>query len=336
MARPISNPPNRFNPVEIEFDEAPPPARLEVHVDHSKSALVRNRSPDIPYTWSLNPYRGCTHACAYCYARAFHELLDMGAGTDFDRRIRIKPQLPERLTQALTKPSWRGEPVMLSGVTDCYQPLERVHRITRGCVEVLVRHRNPLGIITRSPLVTRDIDLLRELPPAAVRVNVSIPLLDAALARAIEPGAPAPERRLEAVAALAEAGIPVGVSVSPLIPGLNDEAVPRTLQAAREAGARWAWMTLLHLSPSVAPVFEERLREALPLRADRVLAAIRRHRDGALTEQRFGERMRGSGQAWDTTTAMFKLWHTRLGFTAPEPWPEPSPFRRPTRQLSLL
>lgn len=201
--------------------------------------MARNKSPDIPLEWSVNPYRGCTHACAYCYARDFHPHLDLGAGTDFEQKIRVKRDASLLLKQAFERESWTGQSIAMSGVTDPYQPLERRYRITRALLEVCARYRNPAGIITRSPLITRDLDLLTQLAaPDAGRVNSSVPILDPETCRLIEPGAPAPARRLAAVRALTDAGVPVGVSVSPVIPSLNDASIPGTLAAAKAAGAQ--------------------------------------------------------------------------------------------------
>ena len=224
---PVRNPPNRFSPVEIEWEEPPPAAKIEVIEDHSQGALSRNDSPDIPFTYSVNPYRGCTHACAYCYARPTHEYLGFGAGTDFERKITVKLRAPELLTEAFEAPSWTGEPVCFSGVTDCYQPLERRYRLTRRCLEVAATYRNPVQIITRSPLITRDLDVLGALNEhGAISVTFSLPILDPALAAALEPGAPPPSARLRAMAVLAQAGVLIGVSLGPLIPGINDSGIP--------------------------------------------------------------------------------------------------------------
>ena len=330
------NPPNRFHPVEIDWEEPPLPERLEISEDHAASILSENDSPDIPFRWGVNPYRGCTHACAYCYARAFHEYLGFGAGTDFERRIVIKPSAPALLESAFRAPSWTGEVVAFSGVTDCYQTLERRYRLTRGCLEVCARYRNPVQIITRSPLITRDLDLLLALHEhRAVAVTFSIPLGDPDLARAVEPGAPPPAARLKAMAALAEAGVPVGVSLAPLIPGLSDAGIPAVLRAAREAGATWAFTQMVRLSGAVAVVFEERLRAAAPLRAETVLARIRRAHGGELGDPRFGARMRGQGESWEASLRLFELWKAKLGYGAGHAPPEPSPFRRPGQGQQL-
>jgi DNA repair photolyase len=329
------NPAHRFRTEELCWDEPPPPARLKVLVDRSQSILARNHSDDLGFDWSVNPYRGCTHGCAYCYARAWHEYLDLGSGTDFERVILVKPEAPRLLREAFLRPSWKGELIAFSGVTDCYQPLERKWELTRGCLEVCSEFRNPVGIVTRSPLVVRDLEVLRRLARfGAVRVSMSIPIIDPALCRCIEPGAPPPSARLSAVRALADAGIPVSVGLAPLIPGLNDHLVPKTLRAAREAGARWAWMSIVRFPGRVREVFERRLRETLPDRADAVMARI--DRAGVRGAGSVGKRWSGSGEAWNITAQAFELWRRRLGFEGIAPR-GPTPFRRPgAEQLPLL
>lgn len=326
------NPPNRFDPVSVEWEEEPPPVGLEVVDDHGKTVLVHNDSPDLGFDWGLNPYRGCTHACAYCYARPYHEFLGYGAGIDFERRIVVKRDAAERLRAQLDARSWRGELVAVSGVTDCYQPLERTLRLTRACLEVLAAYRNPVSIVTRSPLVVRDLDLLQDLARhGAAAVTVSIPVGDRALQRKLEPGAPAPAARIEAIRALAAGGVPVGVSLSPILPGLSEAGIPDVLQRAREAGATWAWAELVRLPGAVATVFEQRLREALPNRAEGVLARIRRMRGGELDDARFHHRRRGRDEdpGWRLVSELVRIWKERLGYG--ERWhpPEPTPFRRP-------
>ena len=338
MISPPWNPPNRFTGLDIVWDEPPPPARLQVVEDDTQGALSHNTSPDVGFSWSVNPYRGCTHACAYCFARPTHEYLGYGAGSDFERIIVVKRRAPALLQEAFDAPTWRGEAVAFSGVTDCYQPLERRYGLTRACLTVAAAYRNPVMIITRSPLITRDLDVLTELAAhGAIQVTFSIPIPDPELQRALEPGAPPPEARLRAMAALAGAGIPVGVSLAPVIPGINDRTLPDALRLAREHGATWAWPVGLRLPGAVAQVFEARLREVLPDRADRVLNGVRRMRGGKLNDPAFGDRMRGTGPEWEATEALFRVWYTRLGFQRPSPFASPSPFRRPGdgRQLGL-
>ena len=330
------NPPNRFDQTEIDWEVPPPPAKLKVIEDHSKTILTENKSPDIGFRWSVNPYRGCTHGCAYCYARPYHEYLGLGAGTDFERIIAIKRNSAALLQAAFKKRSWSGEPIAFSGITDCYQSLEKKYEITRACLQVCVDHRNPVVLITRSPLILRDLDLLSQFAGMnAVRVNISIPLINPKVAAALEPGAPPPSSRLRAINALAEAGVPVGVSLAPIIPGLSDEMIPSALSQAHAAGARWAWGGLLRLPGAVAKVFERRLRETYPHRVDRVLNRLAAMRGGQLNSSRFAERMRGAGSTWQVTEALFRTTRDRLGMEPTPPFPTPSPFRRPEEALQL-
>ena len=335
---PIRNPPNPWLSSDVEWLE-PEPARLEVYEDATREILSRNDSPDIPFTWSLNPYRGCGHGCAYCYARPTHEYLGFGAGTDFETRIAVKPRAAELLRAAFDRPGWKGERVAFSGVTDCYQPLEASWRLTRACLEVCAEYRNPVSIITKAPLVERDLDLLSRLArEAGASVVLSLPFLDREHARALEPGAAAPERRLETLRRVAAAGVPCGVMLAPVIPGLNDEEIPRILEAARQAGATHAGWLLLKLPGSTKAVFGERLRAALPERAERVLHRIRETRGGALDDARFGLRMRGEGPYARALDDLFQAVAGRLGYSrAREEDPGPGTFRRPLRgQLPLL
>ncbi|HEU4383331.1 MAG TPA: PA0069 family radical SAM protein [Anaeromyxobacteraceae bacterium] len=336
--RPIANPPNPWESASVEWLGEPPLARLEVFEDATREILSRNDSPDVPFTWSVNPYRGCAHGCAYCYARPTHEYLGFGAGTDFETRIAVKLRAPELLRAAFERPVWRGEPVAFSGVTDPYQPLEAAYRLTRACLAVCAEYRNPVGVITKAPLVERDLDLLAELHrTASVRVTISLPFVDPVRARALEPWAASPARRLVAVERLARAGIPVGVNVAPVIPGLNDEEIPRVLAAAAAAGARRAGWLLLRLPGSTRAVFAERLRAALPERAERILHGIRETRDGRLYDARFGWRGRGEGTRAEAIASLFDLSARRLGFESGECGAEPATtFRRPGgRQIDL-
>jgi DNA repair photolyase len=311
---PISNPPNPWASTAVEYLEGAPEVKLEVYLDHSRSILAKNDSPDVGFTFSVNPYRGCFHACAYCYARPGHEYLSFGAGTDFDRKIVVKPDAPELLRAAFRKKSWRNEPVAFSGVTDCYQPLEACYRLTRGCLGVCVEEANPAAIITKAPLIERDIDLLQALSrTASVRVMVSVPFWDQDKARAVEPYVATPGRRMRTVRRLADAGIPVGVNVAPVIPGLSDEEIPRVLAAARDAGADSAGYVLLRLPGPVGQVFEERMRAAMPLRVERILHRIRETRGGALNDSRFGVRGRGEGAYALAIRALFTATAARLG-----------------------
>jgi DNA repair photolyase len=310
---PVSNPPNPWASTEVEYLEAPPPEiKLEVYEDHTRQILATNDSPDVGFRWSVNPYRGCFHACAYCYARPSHEYLSFRAGTDFDRKIVIKPHAAELLRDAFSRKSWHFETVVFSGVTDCYQPLEASYRLTRRCLEVCAAFGNPVGIITKAPLVERDAELIAAL---GASVTVSIPFWDPARARAIEPYVATPQRRMRIVETLARRGISVGVNVAPVIPGLNDEDIPAILSAARDAGASRAGLVLLRLPGSVKQVFEERLRAALPLQAERVLHRIRETRGGKLYDARFGVRGRGEGAYSGSIQSLFQATARRLGLT---------------------
>lgn len=338
----VDNPPNPWSSTHVEWLGEPPEQPLEVYFDRTRDILSTNNSPDIPFRYSVNPYRGCFHGCAYCYARPTHEYLSFGAGTDFDRRIVVKPEAATLLRQAFDKRSWAGELVVFSGNTDCYQPVEASFRLTRACLEVCRDYRNPVGIITKSPLVERDLDVLKDLArDARLTVTVSIPFSDAAHARAMEPAVPPPARRLETIKRLADAGIPVGVNVAPVIPGLSDAQMVEVLERAQAAGATWAGTILLRLPGPVAEVFEQRLRAALPDRAERVLARVRETRGGALNQAAFGTRMSGEGEYARTIAALFKQTCKRLGLVSrAEPTPEPeTTFKRPvvdSGQMLLL
>ncbi len=539
VPRPLSNPPNPWLSTEVEYLEEIPPAELEVYQDHTREILSHNDSPDVGFSWSVNPYRGCFHACAYCmagetpilmgdgttrsladiragdvvygtvlrgmyrryartpvlahwntlkqafrvtledgtmlvasadhrfltrrgwkyvtgrtcgagrrphltagnsllgtgaftqspgfdavlepgtcdhacsnvrvrgglaehlrffhlaapgiarkrdiegralknparlrvmsveplgielpmydittgtgdfiangvvshncYARPTHEYLGFGAGTDFDRKITVKPEAPRLLREAFERRSWKGELVVFSGVTDCYQPLEASYRLTRGCLEVCAEYRNPVGIITKSPLIERDLDLLQEIQRTArVSVSVSVPLWNREHAHALEPYVATPQRRMKTIERLASAGLSVGVNVAPVIPGLSDADIPRILEAAHAAGARRAGFVFLRLPGSVKQVFEQRLRETLPLRADRVLNRVREARGGKLYDSRFGIRGRGDGQYADASRALFEATVKRLGMNEGfQAEVREDTFRRPGRgrQLPLL
>lgn len=339
VPRPVANPPNPWASTHVEYLGEPPPAALEVHEEEARTIVASNDSPDIPFRYSVNPYRGCFHGCAYCFARPTHQYLGYGAGTDFERRIVVKTNAVELLREAFMHPRWQGDGLTISGVTDCYQPLEASYRLTRGLLEVCRDFRNPVGIITKGALVERDLDVLVELRAVTrVRVFLSIPFADEAMGRAIEPYAASISRRFAVVRALSDAGIVTGVSLAPVIPGLSDDQIPEILERAREAGARHAFMTMLRLPAEVRPVFLERLREAAPLRADKVISAIEQSRGGKLYDPRFGARMRGQGPRWAAIEALFHAHHRRLGFASArdEQVAEPSTFRRPTAQQELF
>ncbi|MDI1445754.1 PA0069 family radical SAM protein [Polyangium sp. 6x1] len=338
MPRPVQNPPNPWAKTEVEWLDEPPNATLQVFEEQARSILSENESPDLPFRFSLNPYRGCIHACAYCYARPSHQYLGFGAGTDFDRKIVVKMNAPRLLREAFEKPSWRGDGIVLSGNTDCYQALEASYELTRQCLEVCLAFQNPVSIITKSRLVARDADLLSELSRRArAHVFLSIPFARDEDGRKIEPWASKTSLRFGAMRALADAGVPVGIAVAPVIPGLNDADIAELLERAREAGAEAAFLQPLRLSAEVLPVFEERLAEAYPLRAQKVRNAIQEMRGGKMNESAFGARFSGLGPRWAMIERMFEAHCARLGLNRQRlTREEPTTFQRPKRQLSLF
>ena len=330
-----SNPPNRFEQISLERDadwdpEQDPAPKTHFYRDLSQTIITYNDSPDIPFNASINAYRGCEHGCSYCYARPFHEYLGFSAGLDFETRIMVKENAPELLRNELSSPKWKPQELAMSGVTDCYQPIERRLKLTRCCLAVLAEFRNPVTIVTKNYLVTRDLDLLRELAAhQAVQVNISITSLDPDLARKLEPRAATPKARLAAVATLARAGVPVGVLVAPAIPAINDHEIPSVIAAAKAAGASWAYTEVLRLPLTVAPVFQEWLERHFPDRKEKVLGRIRAIRGGKLNDPRFGSRMRGEGIFADQISQIFHAACRKFGL--PEDGPELSTasFRRP-------
>lgn len=341
---PIANPRNRFHSTTIDWEGEAPPQHLEVFEEHSKSILSEVKSPDVGMRWSLNPYRGCVHACSYCYARPSHQYLGYGAGTDFDRKIVVKVDAPALLRDAFLKKSWKGESITFSGNTDCYQPLEGQYQLTRRCLEVCYEFRNPLHVITKSALIRRDVELLARLArDARCSATLSIPYADDAMGRAIEPYASSVTARFETVRVLASAGIEVGVNIAPLIPGLNDAHIPEILERARAAGARGAAMMPVRLSAEVLPVFLERMQLAFPQRFSRIKSAIGQIRDGRLNVSEFGKRMVGEGPRWAAIQALFDTHCRRLGLNgfdpeAPDTFYDdhPTTFRRPSAQGNLF
>ncbi|MFW6059670.1 MAG: PA0069 family radical SAM protein [Phycisphaeraceae bacterium] len=273
-----------------------------------------DKSPDIGMRWTINPYRGCEHGCIYCYARPTHEYLGMSSGLDFETKIFAKRQAPTMLRRELAHPKWRGEPIVMSGVTDPYQPIERKLRITRGCLEVLAECRQPVGIITKNRLVLRDLDLLTELARhGAVSVSFSITTLDASLAQRMEPRTSHPRDRLKTVRRLRDAGVPVGVMVAPIVPGLNDREIPAVLQAAAEAGAQGAGYVLLRLPHQLKALFLDWLGREFPERASHVESLLRGARGGKLYDATHGERGRGTGPVAEQVGRMFRVYARRHG-----------------------
>lgn len=311
------NPDNRFERIEVEPDEIegdePRPETVYLR-DHSRSIIARNYSPDIGFDASINPYRGCSHGCIYCFARPTHEYLGLSAGLDFESRILVKQDAPELLRKELSSPRWNPQVLSMSGVTDPYQPVERRLRITRRCLGVLAEFRNPVFIVTKNYLVTRDMDLLSELASHdAAAVAFSLTTLDDDLRRIMEPRTSRPTRRLAAIEKLAAGGIPVGVMTAPVIPGLNDHELPNLLSAAAEAGATFAAYVPVRLPYAVAPLFEDWLARHFPERKDKVLNRIRAMRGGELNDANFGSRMRGEGLFAQHIAQLFSISCRRAG-----------------------
>ena len=314
------SPANRFETLRYELDEfcesSDPESKIQTRYlqDDSQSIISYNNSPDLGFDASLNPYRGCEHGCAYCYARPTHEYLGFSAGLDFESRILVKSKAPELLRTELSRQRWKPQCLVLSGVTDAYQPIERKLGITRGCLRVLADFRNPTFVVTKNHLVTRDCDYLGKLAEInACGVAISITSLDLDLVRLLEPRASSPTFRLEAVAALRKAGIPVGVNVAPIIPGLNEHEIPNILKAAAAAGARYAAYTVVRLPLAVAPIFVAWLETHFPERKEKILGRIRSMRDGKLNSSKFGSRMRGEGPVAEEVRQLFRVSSHRFG-----------------------
>lgn len=342
------SPANRFEKLHLDvnnadvLDDAPndeerPRRTTQFYRDFTKTIITRNDSPDVGFEFSINPYRGCEHGCIYCYARPTHEYLGFSAGLDFESKIMVKTDAPELLSAELSSPRWKPKVIVMSGVTDPYQPAERRLRITRRCLEVLARFRNPVAIITKNRLVVRDIDLLAELASRdGAAVNISVTSLDPDLQRVLEPRTSPPPARLEAISQLHAAGIPVGVMVAPVIPGLTDHEVPAILAACADAGAQFAGYTVIRLPWAVAPLFEHWLEEHFPDRKEKVLGRIRHLRGGEkLNDSEWATRMRGRGIFAEQIKALFEVGCRRAGIGA-RPKLSTAAFRRTHGQMELL
>jgi DNA repair photolyase len=320
------NPGNRFETVRLHVlgealdeafasGEAPPKVPTRIIADRTRTIINRVDSPDLNMNWTLNPYRGCEHGCIYCYARPTHENLGYSCGLDFETNIVAKHDAPRLLRKELSHPKWTGEWISMSGVTDCYQPAEKELRITRQCLKIFAECRQPVGIVTKSALVLRDVDVLVELAHYnAVAVFISVTSLDNRLASSLEPRAGAPQRRLETIARLSEAGIPTGVMIAPIIPGLTDVEIPAILEAARDAGATHAGHILLRLPWQVKDLFVEWLTRIVPDRAAHITSLIRQTHDGALYDSDYAVRHHGEGPVAEQIGTMFKTFAKRYGF----------------------
>ncbi|MCA9471119.1 MAG: PA0069 family radical SAM protein [Nitrospirales bacterium] len=336
--RTVSNPANRFLSEQYEADDELSRATIRVHEERAKTILSENSSPDLPFRWSLNPYRGCFHACAYCYARPTHEYWGYGAGTDFESQLIVKVNAPELLRNTFEKPSWTGDLVVFSGNTDCYQPLEASWELTRTCLKICRDYKNPVGIITKSSLIKRDVELLQQLRDVAwIRVYLSIPFATDEIARKVEPQAPSITKRFEALAYLSQNGIPTAVSLAPIIPGLNEQDIPQILRRARDSGAEAATYSLLRLNDTVEPVFFERMSRQFPERIRKINNRLRETRNHQVSEKRYFARHKGDGPTWQMIEHLFQLSYRTMGYHLQPDSPVLKTFQRPSpRQINLF
>jgi DNA repair photolyase len=336
------NPANRFVQVHLEpdaewNDEENTLPSTQFLKDLSQTIVSYNKSPDLPFAATVNPYRGCEHGCIYCYARPTHEYLGFSSGLDFETRIMVKERAPELLRAEFSSPTWKPQVVSLSGITDCYQPVERRLKLTRQCLEVFADFRNPVEIYTKNSLITRDIDILKELARFdCIAVFISVTTLDTDLRKVMEPRTSPPASRLATIEALASAGIPVGVNVAPVIPGLTDHELPNIIAAAVKVGARYAGQITLRLPWSVAPLFENWLERHFPDRKEKVLNRIRAMRGGKLYDAEFGSRMHGHGIFADQISQMFKVACRKGGIENPRIKLSANNFRRADRNQFIL
>ncbi|HER35600.1 MAG TPA: PA0069 family radical SAM protein [Halothiobacillaceae bacterium] len=344
----VGNPTGRYEPqVRLAIDdgwgladESPPPLRTALGVDSARKIISRNQSPDVPFDRSINPYKGCEHGCVYCFARPTHAYLGHSPGLDFESRLYWKPDAPELLARELADPKYRPATIALGANTDPYQPVEREKRLTRRILEVLAEFGHPVGIVTKSNLVLRDLDILAPMARLGiVRVAISLTTLDRSLARRMEPRAPTPARRLEAIRELARAGVPVTVLAAPLIPAINDHEIERILQAAAGAGAGAAGYVLLRLPLEIKDLFAEWLQAHFPDRAARVMKLVRETRDGALYQSEWRKRQTGTGVYAEQIARRFDIACRRHALDRGHPPLDETRFRRPPRpgdQLTLL
>ena len=342
-----SNPPNRFERLHYDFadaepdpDGAAPDPRVQYLRDPARSIIATNQSPDVGFDASINPYRGCEHACAYCFARPTHEYLGFSSGLDFETKILVKENAPELLRRELAAPRWKPQVLALSGVTDAYQPIERKLALTRRCLEVLAEFRNPVQVVTKSRLVARDADLLADLArDGCAAVLLSVTTLDPAVHRAMEPRTPRPALRLAAIEALARAGVPVGVLVAPVVPGLTDHEIPRILEAVAQAGATHASYVVLRLPHANKELIEAWLAARFPDRKDKVLGRLRELGGGKLYDARFERRQRGAGVFAEQIAQLFAMGLRQAGIANEKPRLRTDAFRRPPNpspQLALF
>ncbi|MBN8599465.1 MAG: PA0069 family radical SAM protein [Planctomycetes bacterium] len=341
------NPKNRFEKIQIELDAealysdedegSKRGPKTEFFDDLSESVITENNSPDIPYRWSINPYRGCEHGCSYCYARPYHEFLGLNAGLDFEQKIIVKRKAPELVRQWISKPKWTGERLALSGVTDPYQPVEAKLKITRQILEIMLQTQHCVTMITKNALIARDIDLLSELAQKSLTgIAISITTLDADLARIMEPRTSSPAARFRTARELSAAGIPVHVNIAPMIPGLNDHELPQLIQTAADHGARSVGMQIVRLPGAVADIFANWLEQHYSTQKEKILNRIRATREGKLNNSDFKSRMRGSGILAESIIQTFKIWSKRCKLDGGMPKLDESKFIPPSGQLRLF
>ncbi len=324
-----ARPPNRFEKTvreddfsafegDDEFLEELRTVPTEFLVDSTQAIISENDSPDIFFRYSLNPYRGCEHGCAYCYARPTHEYLGFNAGIDFESKIVVKDRAPELFRDWLARDRYQPEPIMFSGVTDCYQPAERKFELTRRCLEVASEAGQPVCIVTKNALVVRDLDILSSMAKRnLVHVAISLTSLDPEFTATLEPRTSRPPARLRAMRALSEAGVPVIAMTAPIIPGLNDSEIPKLLEAARDQGASGAAYVLLRLPITVKPVFLDWLQRVCPTKKDRIVHLIQSTRQGKLNSAEFGKRMRGEGLVAEQIRQTFTVFRRKFGLDGP-------------------
>jgi len=342
----VTNATGRFEHLKLEcFDDGwgtfesqiLEPLRTEVSVDSSRSVIARNTSPDIPFDQSVNPYRGCEHGCIYCFARPSHAWLGLSPGLDFETKLTVKPEAAERLEKELANPSYRPKTLAMGTNTDPYQPVERNMKVTRGILKVLLRTRHPVTIVTKSNLILRDLDILEDMARLRlVSVMVSVTTQDRNLARKMEPRAPTPARRIEAITTLSTAGVPTGVLAAPMIPALNDAELESILEICSDAGAGFAGYVLLRLPLEIKDLFEEWLDANFPDRKAHILSLVRRTRGGRLYDSAWGLRQKGTGVYADLLKQRFSMACKRLGLNRNHWELDTSLFRRPERDNSQL
>jgi len=342
-----SNPQNRFEkrnleletelPQEFEEEQDGRVIKTQVFPDKTKTLLSKNDSPDLPFDYGLNPYRGCEHGCIYCYARPYHEYLGLSAGLDFETKIFAKFKAAELLRKELSSSRWVPQVISMSGITDCYQPIERHLKITRSCLEVFAEFLNPVVIITKNALIQRDIDLLQKLAEhQAIKVFITLTSLDSNLTRILEPRASSPQARLETITQLSQAGIPTNVMMAPIIPALTDSEIPKLLQAAAKAGAQSAAYTVLRLPYAVKDLFLQWLETHFPDRKEKIIHRLEEIRKGNIQNNHFGSRMKGEGIFAEQIRNLFQLAAKKAGFSREKLSLSTDSFKKKETQLQLF